>query len=307
MVEVIRDGLDGLVALDAENLLLPHAAGPEGAADVDLDAVALVAPRPHVHRDILAHGEQQAPTREEDALADVAGLRQELETHELEAHERVDFAVDERLDRVIIVRGDLRGAEECLDLRGRDRGNQQLTLLFGLGGGEEEAGAPEFGDGQVGVGGSTRLHVINGDLGSSRKRDDGGTGLTAIGVAEGGLDDHAIHLAAEAVDSILRVGRRGIGKHAELVLLVDHVGPVEVAQGHPTAVMRSADQRRIAVTRGVLDGFGGPDAVVEVEFRILGLDAHEWAQARSLLLELDLNVRLVGVHESSIYLKGHGE
>lgn len=304
-VKLLVDGL-GLNAVDAHNLLFPHAARVKRTGHVDLSGVTFVTTRTDVNINLVSNGEDKTASGPRDTRAKGGDLGETLETDELEAHERVDRAGNQRLDGVVVGRSDLSRAKQGVDLRGRNSHVEELHIVVELVAlGQQEASAAKFGDGEVGVGSDTGLNVVASNFEGGVEHDLGCTGLTGISNTEGSLDDGVIHLTAECENRILRVGGRGVGKHTELVFLVDEVSPVEVAKTDAATIMRSGDERGVLVAAGYFDGVNGTDAIVEVELSILGLDAHVRAQAGTFLLELDFDVALVGVYESCINLKRH--
>lgn len=300
-----HDSSGGFVAEDLEDLLLPHAHTTEGATHIDLDGIPLVTPRTDVNRELVRQGEQQAALGPEDALPDVADLGEQLGTHELEAHERIDVARNQRADGVVVRIRDFRRPEERLNLRSSDCSNQQLAVLNGLRGGEEEPGIPQLCDRQVGVGGCASLHVVDRDDRGGREGHLSRAIFASVGDCERSVYDHLIHRTAHCVNRIGRGGRGGIGEHPELVLLVDEVRPVKVAHADLTAIKARGVEWSIGVAREDLLSGGRGHTIVELKLSILALDSHIRAKPRTFLLVLNLDVAPVSIYQSGFNLKRH--
>jgi hypothetical protein len=126
-------------------------------------------------------------------------------------------------------------------------------------------------------------------------------------VAAGGREDDVVLRAVQRGDGQAGVRRGRVGEHADLVHLVDELGPALVLQVEPAPRVRHVDVAGVGVARGDVVRLGLADALDAL--RLAGDAAFELAEALEAalaLLEQRAEVRAVLLNHRFGYGAAHG-
>lgn len=222
---------------------------------------------------------------------------QPLGADELEAQEGIDLAAGQRLHRVEVGAFHLGRVQEVGHLLGRTGHIARLVgiVLLGV---EQFLGREKLGQGHA-RGGGAHLHG-----GIERRRH--GPRLAGIGRGEGRADQDVVDRAAHGRGRPLLIGRSELIEGADLVLVVDQVGPFVIDERNPAPRVRRVDLRRVGVAHEARHGGGDADLV---EIGVLGVDSrfhpHRVAQPAALLLDEQLDARAVLLDERGRDLGAH--
>lgn len=227
-----------------------------------------------------------------------------MDTNELDAHEAIDLSIDERLDGSVVDVSDRVFTKQRVDLPGGNRHEQFFTCIpvnrfLEV---EHEADLPQLVDGEVAVSCAAGIVVVDRDDLRCWERNRGRTSLPGVGRSKCTANDLDVHGTPEGEDGVDVVGGGRISEHAQAILTIDEVRPIVILGAVAPAIVRGGNQRGIAVAVFHLHSGGGANPIEEIKLRVLGFLADVWPQAGTLLLELDLDVRMIRIDQSSVDL-----
>jgi hypothetical protein len=167
----------------------------------------------------------------------------------------VTLAFDQGRLVVVVQARHLDLTEQTVVRVGRDRAEQFFAFQVDAGRHEQLLGGAQLGDVQLGVGAAD----VDADDLAGREGGRHGAVLAGGGSREKVLQDLVILGAAHRLHCVLRVARGRIDQHTQAILVVDQIGPFIIIGEHPARIAGGRDQRRVRMTRQVLDGLYGAD------------------------------------------------
>ena len=123
-----------------------------------------------------------------------------------------------------------------------------------------------------------------------------------VGRSKSSINKHFVHRATHRHSRSAGIVRGRVDEHADLVLVIDEVGPVKILKGNATARMRSIDTRGVGVARGTALCSGRTNLFKKGILASNGFFTNCTAQLRPVLLDKVLDIGAVLFNEGRCHL-----